>query len=263
MRTSLIICFVIFFIILVLLKRLSSIKLLIRMLLNFAVIYGYIRIIVSGNPIIPFSILAGLVLIILNIFIKSGINRKSFSEVISVLLVTSITSVGIYVISKLTNIKLFKNEIMLFNGIKKSENAVLGLFIILGVGIFMDMISRIVFRLDEQKDKTADISLKEQFNKGIEIGNEFIIEKINMISLILLSVLVFPICNGINKGDKFVDILNQAEISFYFIIALIICIGLLISIPITSYFYALFNRKKTTYKTVSENKVDGKRSLKL
>jgi uncharacterized membrane protein len=40
-------------------------------------------------------------------------------------------------------------------------------------------------------------------------------------------------------------------------------IGLVLSVPITSIVYAMFNRKKTIYKTVSDNKIDGKRSLKL
>ena len=40
-------------------------------------------------------------------------------------------------------------------------------------------------------------------------------------------------------------------------------IGVILTVPITSIIYACINRNKTIYKTVSENKIEGKRSLKI
>ena len=39
--------------------------------------------------------------------------------------------------------------------------------------------------------------------------------------------------------------------------------GVVYTIPITAFVYAFLNRKKTIYKTTSENLIDGKRSLKI
>ena len=68
---------------------------------------------------------------------------------------------------------------------------------------------------------------------------------------------------NINNDMKFAEIFNQANIFSYLLIAIVANIGVLISVLITSSVYACFNRKKTIYKTVSENKLDGMRSLKL
>ena len=127
----------------------------------------------------------------------------------------------------------------------------------------MDIVSRINYHLDEEKDKTADITWKEQFLKGIEIGRKYIGEKINTIIFMILGVSLFSICMNINRDIKIYDMLKQHEIFAYFLIAIVANIGVLLSVPITACIYACLNRKKTIYKTVSENKVDGKRSLKL
>ena len=53
------------------------------------------------------------------------------------------------------------------------------------------------------------------------------------------------------------------EIFKYVLILIVSCIGILLSVIVTSVVYAFLNKRKTIYKTVSDNKVDGKRSLKL
>ena len=127
----------------------------------------------------------------------------------------------------------------------------------------MDIISKIIFELDNQKDKTVDTPWKEQFVQGINIGRNILSEKINMIIFILLGVSLFPICVNINKGLNFSELCNNSEVFSCLLIAIMANIGLLLAVLITSLIYASLNRKKTIYKTVSDNKVNGKRSLKL
>lgn len=263
MQTSLIVCTIVFLVLLVLLERLNSIKIIIRLTLSLLAIYGYIKAIADGKSIILFSILLTVVLAVINIFIKNGIHRKSFSELVSVFVTTAITSAIVFGICKNVNPKIYQDEIMSFNGLKKPENAMLGIFMIATLGVYMDIISRIIYCLDEQKDKTVDTPWKEQFKEGIELGKKYVSEKTNLIVLILISVCLFPICVNINKGMHIYDIFNHHGIFAYTLIAIVANIGLVISVPITAVMYACFNRKKTIYKTTSENKVDGKRSLKL
>ena len=152
---------------------------------------------------------------------------------------------------------------MKFNGLKNQANTVFGVFLTVTLGVYMDIISKIIFHLDEQKDKTVDTPWLEQFKQGMELGKVYIAEKTNMIILFLIGILLFPVCTNINKGVKIAEMFNQPEVFAYALGAIVTGIGLLISVPITAFFYACLNRKKTIYKTVSENKIDGKRSLKL
>ena len=59
------------------------------------------------------------------------------------------------------------------------------------------------------------------------------------------------------------DILSKEVISEYVISALAGSIGVLYTVPITSIVFAFLNRNKIIYKRVTDNKVEGKRSLKL
>ena len=263
MQKILLVCLIFFLISLCFLERLSSIKIFIKLALNFLIFYGYIKAISIGKSIVLCTLLLVFSFSLVNIFIKNGIHKKSFSEWFSVLIITFLTGFSVWIVCKIVNPNLYENEIMLFNGIKKSENAIFGIYIIITLGIFMDIISRIIYRLDEKKDKTVDVPWLEQFKQGISIGKEYISEKINLIILILLSFSLFPICENINKGVSLFEICGQSVIFVYLLIALVQSIGLIFSVIITSGIYSCFNRKKTIYKTVSENKVDGKRSLKL
>ena len=109
MQTSLLICFIVFLIMLVLLEKLSSIKIFIRLFLSLAIIYGYIKAVVAGKSIMIYSSLLVVVLSFVNIFIKNGIQKKSFSELVSVLITTFFTSGMIWMICKKINPKLFQD----------------------------------------------------------------------------------------------------------------------------------------------------------
>lgn len=194
---------------------------------------------------------------------KNGICKKSLSEFFSVLIMTGITSSIILINCKNVESKLFKDVIMKINGVKSFETAIFGIYIISILGVFMDIISTVISDLDEHKDKTADIPWKIQFKKGIENESRYVNEKINMIILIILSISLFPIAMNINNDMSFIKICTQPEIFSCLLVLIISCIGVICSVPVASCVYACLNRKKSIYKTVSENKVDGKRSLKL
>ena len=74
----------------------------------------------------------------------------------------------------------------------------------------------------------------------------------------LTLILLFLSCNL-----SFTDIINKEMIATDAISALAGSMGVVYTIPTTAFVYSFLNRNKTTYKTSSDNKIDGKRSLKL
>lgn len=190
-------------------------------------------------------------------------HKKSISEIMSVLIVSVGTGGVVWFICRSVKLKAFQNEVMRFNGVRSPNGVMFGIYMIATLGIFMDIISKMICDLDDIKDKTVDVPWIDEFKSGIGIGKKYVAEKINMIIFVVLSVSLFSICANINNDKSFSEICGDTEIFKYFLVIMVASIGVLISIPITSAIYATFNRKKTIYKTVSENKVDGKRSLKL
>ena len=136
--------------------------------------------------------------------------------------------------------------------------------VIAALGACMDVGMSIASSLDEIKNKTKDISWQELFKSGMNIGKDVIGTMTNTLILAyvggaLTLILLFMACN-IGMGE----ILNKETIAEEVISAIAGSMGVVFTVPITAIIYAVLNRKKTTYRTTSENKLDGgQRSLKL
>ena len=108
-----------------------------------------LRLYLNGQSLVLSSFLVVICFSIINIFIKTGINKRSLSELISVLITSFITSLTIWLICKGSNLKIYKDLIVKFDGVKNVQNIVASLYIIITLGIFMDIISIINYNLNE------------------------------------------------------------------------------------------------------------------
>lgn len=135
--------------------------------------------------------------------------------------------------------------------------------IVSALGACMDVGMSIASSLDEIKSKNPTITYKELFKSGMNIGRDVIGTMTNTLILAYVGgsitlILLFLACN-----INFIDIVNKETIAQEIISAIAGSMGVVYTVPITSFAYAVLNKDKTIYKTVSENKVDGKRSLKI
>lgn len=135
--------------------------------------------------------------------------------------------------------------------------------VIAALGACMDVGMSIASSLDEIKNKTKDISWKELFKSGMNIGKDVIGTMTNTLILAyvggaLTLTLLFLACN---MGMS--EILNKETIAQEMISAIAGSMGVVFTVPITALIYSVLNRRKTAYKTISDNKLDGNRSLKL
>lgn len=258
-------CLIAFIVVLIIIEQKSSIKVLLRLITTLLVLYFiYVKGVINKANIVILTVLVTFIISFINIFIKEGIHRKSFTELISVMITSLIIGGITFGISFRVDLKIsYENEFIKINEFKYSSEVVFAIAVVALLGIYMDIISRITGKLDEEKDKAQDVTWKEQFKDGILIGRELISEKISMLFLLFTGLTLVPICLYMNKGYNFIQILNVNEIFMILIIAVLGNLGLVLTVPITSFVYAMLNRKKTIYKKTSENKIDGKRSLKL
>ena len=100
-------------------------------------------------------------------------------------------------------------------------------------------------------------------SSGMNIGKDIIGTMANTLILAyvggaLTLVLLFISCNF-----SFVQILNKETIAQEVISAIAGSMGVVYTVPITAFIYSFLNKNKTIYKTVSDNKVEGNRSLKI
>ena len=262
--------FILFLIVIVIIGGKKGVRAIFGLLLTIFLIYFImIKGIFKGNDVIKTSILTiGLVIIGTFVIIGEGINKKIMTAALGTL--GGILSAGIVAsifnnMAKMTGagedaIQLsinmttvnFNFRELLFAGILVSA-----------LGACMDVGMSIASSLDEIKIKNPDITWQELLKSGMNIGRDVIGTMTNTLILAyvggsLTLILLFMACEM-----NIIEILNKETIAQEVISAISGSMGVVFTVPITSAVYALLNKDKTVYNKVSQNKINGKRSLKI
>lgn len=233
-----------------------------------AVYFILVKAIYAGRSPMMMSIITSAIIIISTLIIIGGFNKKVLTAAIGTLggvIIAGIFSVIFGYLTKLSGgcedaVQLsinassinFNFRELLFAGI-----------IISALGACMDVGMSIASSLDEIKSKTPGITGKELFKSGMNIGKDVIGTMCNTLILAyvggaLTLLILFIVCEF-----EFIQIINKETILEEIISAVAGSTGVLYTVPITAFVYSILNKDKTIYKKISENKIDGKRSLKI
>ena len=222
----------------------------------------------GDNAIVNSIITTTLIIVGTFIIIGDGINKKILTAAIGT--VGGVLSAGIMALifnnlAKLTGagedaIQLsinmtattFNFRHVLFAGILVSA-----------LGACMDVGMSIASSLDEIKMKNPDITWQELLKSGMNIGRDVIGTMTNTLILAyvggsLTLILLFMACNM-----NIYEILNKETIAEQIISAIAGSMGVVYTVPITSLAYSVLNKDQAIYRKTSENKLNGKRSLKI
>lgn len=246
-----------------------GIKAIIGLILTIIFIYFIlIKRIFAGDNAILMTIITSILIIGGTFIVIGGINKKILTAAIGTL--GGVISAG--------GIALFFNHLAKMSGacedaIQLSINMSTISFnfrdllfvgiIISAIGACMDVGMSIASSLDEIKMKNPDITWKELFKSGMNIGRDVIGTMTNTLILAyvggsLTLILLFMACNY-----GFIEILNKETIAEQVIAAIAGSIGVVYTVPITSFAYSVLNKDRVIYNKTSENKINGKRSLKI
>ena len=260
----------IFLISIILVGGKRGVKAIVGLIITILAIYFILikGIFAGGNPITMSIITSLFIIVVTFIIIGSGINKKIITAAIGtfggVLVAGIIASIFSHLL-KLSGagedaIQLSMNSMnlnfyfrdLIFAGI-----------VISALGACMDVGMSIASSLDELRLKTKDMEWKELFKSGMNIGKDIIGTMANTLILAyvggaLTLILLFMSCDF-----SLVQIINKETIAGEIISAISGSMGVVYTVPITAFVYGFLNKNKTVYKTVSDNKVEGKRSLKI
>lgn len=246
-----------------------GIKAIIGLLLTIVFIYFVlVKRIFSGNNAISTTIITAILIIAGTFIVIGGFNKKILTAAIGTL--GGVITAGL--------VALFFNHLAKMSGacedaIQLSINMSTINFnfrdllfvgiIVSALGACMDVGMSIASSLDEIKMKNPDITWKELFKSGMNIGRDVIGTMTNTLILAyvggsLTLILLFMACNM-----KFTEILNKETIAEQVIAAIAGSIGVVYTVPITAFVYSVLNKDRVIYNKTAENKVNGKRSLKI
>ena len=246
-----------------------GVKAIVSLILTIIAIYFIlVRQIFNGSNVIITSIVTIAITIIATFWVIGGISKKIATAALGTL--GGVVSAGIMALIFNNLAKMsgacedaIQLSINMTNGNFNFRDLLFAGIIVSALGACMDVAMSIASSLDEIKSKNPEITWQELFKSGMNIGKDVIGTMTNTLILAyvggsLTLILLFMACNM-----NFIEILNKETIAEQIISAIAGSMGVVYTVPITAFVYSMLNKEKTYYRKVSENKLEGKRSLKI
>ncbi len=264
-----ILMFIVFLVSIVLVGGKKGVKAIVGLILTIIIIYTVlIKGVFEGKDAILYSIIASMLTIIATFIVIGGANKKILTAALGTLggvvsaglmalifnnlaKMTGASEDAIQLTVNIANIN-FQFRDLLFSGI-----------VIAALGACMDVGMSIASSLDEIKMKNPEITWQELFKSGMNIGRDVIGTMTNTLILAYVGGSMTLILLFMASDLSLLEILNKETIAEQIISALAGSMGVVYTVPITSFVYSLLNKDQVIYKKVSDNKLNGKRSLKI
>lgn len=259
-----------FFASIILVGKKKGIKAIIGLIITLlAIFFVLISSIFKGyNPILV-SIGTCFLITILTFAVIAGWNRKSISAALGTIGGVVFAGIIATIIGYLAGLSgAGKEEAIMLSIASKNvqfnfRELLFAEIIVSALGACMDVGMSIASSLDELKIKKPDMTAKELFKSGMNIGGDMIGTMTNTLILSFTGSSLLLVLLYMSSSVSALDVINIEAIATESVCALSGSTGIVYTVPITAAIYSFINRNKTTYKIKSENIVEGKRSLKL
>ncbi len=238
---SLLILLAIFIGAVILIAKKRGVSSLIGMLASFVVIFGYILPnLASGQNPINVAISGSLVIIPITFFLSHGFNRKTVVAIVATSFSLIITGLLALLFVNLTRLSGFSSDEAAFLQIGNQGNIQMeGLLlagIIIGVlGVLDDVTvsqAAIVFQL---KKTDPSLGFGELVKKTMEVGHDHISSMVNTLILVYTGASLPLLLLFIKSPQPFSQVVNYELIAEEIVRTLVSSIGLVISVPITTF----------------------------
>ena len=239
-----------FVVITLILARMKGLKSLIALSIVILVIYNiFIPGIIEGYSPIALSVLTAFFASIVTIYLMTGFNGKGIVAIVGSIAGVVVAGVLSYYfsygmgLSGYTSVEAL-NFAPLLEGIKMKE--IISAGVILGsMGAVMDVAMSISSALEELKDRNENLSKKEIFKSGMNIGSDIIGTMVNTLILAYIGSSLLTAMFLFIQKDQYplIRILNFESILVEILRSLCGSIGILVAVPSTAYISSLVLQK--------------------
>ncbi|OGK62104.1 hypothetical protein A2334_04565 [Candidatus Roizmanbacteria bacterium RIFOXYB2_FULL_38_10] len=240
-RDSLLVLFLIFVVLTVAVAKTRGLTSLIGMGISFLVIFFIILPqISSGADPVSAAILGSLIIIPVSFFLSHGLNKKTFVAIGGTLIALLITGILSNIFVEAAHLTGFASEEAGFLQIAKQGaidmKGLLLAGIIIGVlGVLDDITisqSAIVFQLKEANNR---LNADDLYKRAMSVGQDHISSMVNTLILVYTGAGLPLLLLFINNPRPFLEIINYEIIADEIIRTLVGSIGLVLSVPITTF----------------------------
>lgn len=223
---------------------------LLGMALTFFIIFNFVlpQISAGASPVV-IAVLGSFIIIPVSFFLSHGMNKKTIVAICGTVIALIITGILSHIYVQAAYLTGFSSEEAGFLQVAKAGSINMkGLLlagIIIGVlGVLDDITvsqSSIVYQLKESNNK---MTRGELFTRAMSVGQDHISSMINTLILVYTGASLPLLLLFINNPHPISEVLNYEIIADEIVRTLVGSIGLVLSVPITTYIAALVVSKK-------------------
>ena len=247
---SLIWLFIIFIILTIYIAKCMGLMSLIGMAISFLIIFFYILPNISaGLDPIQIAITGSLFIIPITFYFSHGLNKKTTVAIVGTIIALIITGILASIFVNFAKLTGFASEEASFLEVAKpgaiNMKGLLLAGIIIGVlGVLDDITisqSAIVFQLKEINNK---LKFSELYSRAMNIGQDHISSMVNTLILVYTGAALPLLILFINNPRPFSEVINYEMIADEIVRTLVGSIGLILSVPITTFIASMIASKK-------------------
>lgn len=251
-RGSLAAILLIFILFVIVLARIKGLKALLALFFAILVIfYFFVPMIIKGYSPIIMAILSTFLISVVTIYMIAGNTRKGVSAAAGTFLGVTVAGILSYVYTNFMRLTGYVDtESFSYATMLKDVDLkqLISAGILLGsLGAVMDVAMSISSSLYELKEHHKELNKYQIFKSGMNIGSDIIGTMVNTLILAYVGSSLFTIILFMLQKENFplIRILNYEFIAVEVLRSLFGSIGILVAVPITSYFAANIKIKKT------------------
>lgn len=259
-----------FFASIILVGRKKGIKAIIGLIITVvAVLFVLLMTIFKGYNAILVSVGTCFVITVLTFAVIGGWNKKTISAALGTIGGVVLAGIIASIVSYLAKLSGGGKEEAIMLSVAATNvtfnfrHLLFAEIIVSALGACMDVGMSIASSLSELKMKKPDMTAKELFKSGMNIGGDMIGTMTNTLILSFIGSSLLLILLYMASSLSVTEVINIKAIATETVCAISGSIGIVYTVPITAAIFAIFNKDKEIYKVKSENIVEGKRSLKL
>lgn len=250
-RGTLILLGIIFFVLVFIVGRFQGLKSILALLITVLLIfYGFMPLLIKGYSPILLAVLLSIVSSIVTVSLITGLREKGKIALIGTSLGVILSGMISLIFVKHLHISGFTSlesiySANYFKGINVKQLVSAGI-IIGSLGAIMDVAISIASSLEEIYRNNPEISRIKLFSSGMNIGKDIIGTMVNTLILAYIGSSLFTVLLLMIQKQNFpmIRILNFEFIVTEILRAMAGSIGILIVVPVTSYFGALLYQKR-------------------
>jgi len=227
--------------------KFKGFKALLSLVLSFIIIIKFIlpQILAGHDPFLV-SLIGGVIILAIIIYLTEGFKKKSHIAILSVLLSLTVTLILSLIFTKLTRLSgLAQEEASFLIGIGTAQINFQGLllagFIIGAVGVLDDIVVGQIEAVDRIREANPSLGTKKVFSLAYKVGNTHLGAIINTLFLTYagaaLPLLLLFILNQ-DANLTFNRMINTEVVSTEIVRTLVGSIGVMLSMPIATFLAA-------------------------